>query len=310
MRGLFGSAARLPSIVGACVCAGVLAFTAGPAQADGGHPAYPNSSLAISITPPPAGDTFAVTATGSNDEIDQLGEPVEYDLYVFLVDPTVDPACEPDEIDELGDSGAYLLSIDGDIDASEGFSGPFTLNIGVQLDPSFSGPLLICAYSLWSDFDTAASAVTSTTIGAAVPPPTGTPPPPPVTSPAPAPPPAPTLPPTAPQPSLPLRPTPRGKAPKTTIPAANALRKPKVIFRPRVDRLPGTNTLICLAGTWLELPTSYSFSWAVPHHRGSLGHKSTYKFTRAMRGGKITCSVSVSNSAGKTRATSPVTRIK
>lgn len=300
------------AIIGACVCAGAFALTAGPALADAGHPNYPDSSLALSTSAPQqSGYTFTLNVTGSNAEVDDaLGDPTDYDLILFIVDPTQQPTCEATEDDELNDSiddpdAVEIFSIDGEPTVNEGVSGPFSEPVQVQINPSFSGPLMFCAYSLWDDFDDAASASVSLNVTATGPaPPTGTNPPP--TAPAPAPTP---LPPTAPQKKLPLK-RPKGKKrPKAIIPKPNKVTKPKVVTPPQVIPA-GKNEVACFTGTWLQLPTKYAFTWRMPHRRGALGHKFTLKLTGAERGRKVQCAVTVSNSAGRKTAVSPAFKIK
>lgn len=302
------------AIIGACVCAGALAFTAGPALADANHPDYPDSVVSLSIGPPPAGGdfTFTLAASGSNAEVDGFDGPADFDLYLFVSDADVAPTCEIDEAEESLDAevnpaAVTQIPINGADNFDENVSGSFSVDVPLQVDPTFSGGLVFCAYSLWDDFDDAASASTSITITPSAPAPTPAPPPGTGTIPTPMSPapgaPGGTLPPTPPQKSLPIKLPKNGKKPKAILPKPNKLTKPKAVFPPQVLR-DGQSTLKCFTGTWLQLPTAYQYDWLMPHSRRVLGRHQVLELNGYLRGKQVECSVTVSNEAGRATATS------
>ena len=81
---------------------------------------------------------------------------------------------------------------------------------------------------------------------------------------------------------------------------ANA--KPAATVLPRISR--SGSRLRCSPGTWSGSPTSYAYRWLVVHKTGVAGRRSSLSVTHALRGRAVECSVTATNSAGNTTATS------
>jgi hypothetical protein len=78
--------------------------------------------------------------------------------------------------------------------------------------------------------------------------------------------------------------------------------RPAATARPRVTR--SGRRLSCRRGTWSQSPTSYRYTWGVVHRRGVAGRRSTLAVTSRLRGHRVECSVTATNSAGSATATS------
>jgi hypothetical protein len=91
--------------------------------------------------------------------------------------------------------------------------------------------------------------------------------------------------------------------PPVTPPAS----KPVATAKPRVTR--SGNTLSCSAGSWTNAPQKYSYRWLVGHKVKSGARGRTLGSARKLRGRDVQCSVTASNSAGSTTATSTVFKV-
>ena len=67
--------------------------------------------------------------------------------------------------------------------------------------------------------------------------------------------------------------------------------------------------LRCSPGTWTGNPTSYRYRWLVLHKAGVAGRQTSLALTRSLRGHAVECSVTATNEAGSTTATSPTLKI-
>lgn len=78
--------------------------------------------------------------------------------------------------------------------------------------------------------------------------------------------------------------------------------------KPANTKLPGVTRsdrrLECTRGSWSGHPTSYRYRWVVLHKAGVSGRQHGLGVTGAMRGHRIECSVTATNSAGSATATS------
>ena len=83
--------------------------------------------------------------------------------------------------------------------------------------------------------------------------------------------------------------------------------KPSVTKRPHVTLSGGR--LRCSPGTWTGNPTSYRYRWLVLHKAGVAGRQTSLALTRSLRGHAVECSVTATNEAGSTTATSPTLKI-
>ncbi len=83
---------------------------------------------------------------------------------------------------------------------------------------------------------------------------------------------------------------------------------PANVQRPSVSR--SRRKLACSPGRWSGNATRYSYGWLVGNKtkRGATGRK--LRVTRAVRGRKVRCSVTASNSAGAARAVSRSLRVR
>ncbi len=154
MSKLGGAAAALAN--GACACALTAAMAAPAALADGTAPGYPASVLHVSIPGQKVeGKVVTIVATGTN-QMTSLGTPIDYGLYLFLVDPTRLPGpCATSESTELNNvannpGAARQLNYQ---QYNEGEDGPFTIK--VPFTPEGTGRLLVCAYSEYVTDDAA-----------------------------------------------------------------------------------------------------------------------------------------------------------
>jgi hypothetical protein len=103
-----------------CLSAGLLAAATPAATADGTSPDYPGSSVHVSISgPEAAGHLLYIVATGSN-QMTSLGTPINYGLYVILVNQKPLP-------------GPCASSMETELDNISSDQG--------------GGTLLVCAYS-------------------------------------------------------------------------------------------------------------------------------------------------------------------
>jgi hypothetical protein len=235
-----------------------------PAMATG--PSYPGETLSVALSGPSvAGQETGFVASGQQTDVDD--DPGGFDLDVFIKDPTVDPTCSPSY---SGEQNNYLtdpterLFVVGDwegLDSS--FSVPFQ---GVFQTPA---TWLMCAYSEWGG-DTAASVQLSFTVAPATPTTPVTPPP-----------------------TTPTAPTaPSGSTPAGSSPAA----MPVNTSRPRITR--AGQTLRCIPGTWSNSPTSFAYRWL---SNGRAVHGATgsrLKLAHTLKGHRVRCGVTATNSVG------------
>lgn len=145
-----------------CATAALAAVSAGSAAADSSSdPAYPGSTLKVSVSGPlQAKKVLHITATGTNAP-DSFGTPISYGLDLIVVDPSILPGpCNVSESAELTaitnvPDGGRLLTYDT---LNEGDSGPF--RITTPYEPGGSGPLRVCAYSVFVTDDAAHASTT------------------------------------------------------------------------------------------------------------------------------------------------------
>jgi hypothetical protein len=115
-----------------------------------------------------------------------------------------------------------------------------------------------------------------------------------------------------------VRPAPAGGAPGGTPPApappagtapapATAGAKPVNAKAPRVRR--SGSRLVCSPGRWSNATGGYSYGWAVNGKRKKGADDRKLRITRALRGRKLTCSVTASNAAGAATAVSRPLRV-
>jgi uncharacterized membrane protein (UPF0127 family) len=153
--------------VGMIACVFTLALAASAALADGTDPAYPGSVLHVTATGPlTPGSVLTITATGTN-ALTPYPVHLDYglDLYLVAADAFQTPCATSQGGEEelsINDS-PYVTLLTGDV-LNEGESGPFTLSLPITLNNG-TGHLMICAYSLYNDFDDAAWATTEVAIG-------------------------------------------------------------------------------------------------------------------------------------------------
>jgi hypothetical protein len=88
----------------------------------------------------------------------------------------------------------------------------------------------------------------------------------------------------------------------TVTGASTAGGKPANTKLPRVTR--SGRQLECTRGSWSGHPTSYRYRWVVLRKAGVAGRQHGLGVTGAMRGHKVECSVTATNSAGGATATS------
>ena len=140
---------RLLRWVVACVCACALALASQAALADGTNPAFPGSTLHVSIEGPLVAHAHVnVVAAGANAP---QSDPILYGLTMFAIDhkqlPV--PCSQSSQIEETTVANDPPAAVDlTPLPGIEGLSGPFTISVPVRL--AGSGDLLICAYSLSS----------------------------------------------------------------------------------------------------------------------------------------------------------------
>jgi hypothetical protein len=246
----------------AVAAAAVLATGAWAAPAMATGPSYPNETLSVALsTPSVAGQETGFVASGQQTDVDDF--PGGFDLDVFIKDPTVDPTCSPSY---SGEQNNYIT------DPTERL---FVVGDWEGLDSSFSVPFqgvfetpaswLMCAYSEWGG-DTAASAQLSFTVAAPTPTPPTTP-------------------------TTPVTP-PSGSTPAGSSPVA----MPVGLSRPRIMR--AGQTLVCTRGTWSNSPTRFAYSWLSNGRavRGATG--SRLKLAHTLKGDRVRCRVTATNSAG------------
>jgi hypothetical protein len=233
----------------------------GPASATG---SYPGETLSLTQSGPAVvGKAANFLATGQQADVDEYAGG--FGLDVFEKDPTVDPTCSPSFWDESNNSitnPSELHFIVGDWEGpGTTFSVPFK---AVYSEP---GPVLLCAYSTWIT-DTAASAQLTVDVTSPAPPPSSG--------------------------STPARPS--GHPIGPTNPATVA--KPVNTAPPHLTRV--HNRLSCSRGAWLNGPRSFSFRWLAGTQRLRGAKKSRLIVARSLRGRRVQCSVSATNSAGTT----------
>ena len=261
-------ARRRLGALGLLVVAG-LAFSATQARADG-------ESITIVQNDPSAivGHATNFTASGSLNSADTM---YGFSVYIFSKDADLDPTCAADEsteaaaTDSSGGREAYVSPGTGfDVGMGPTYSQPFKVTFGG------SGHYLLCGY-VNGDFSTFASGELRGTV---------------VADSAPAPGPSP-----SPSPS----PTP-SPAPTT----APAVARPAVVRKPWITRQ--GHVLTCHPGTWSNNPTHRSYRWSVKGHSASVGTKQRLTVPKALRGRKLLCRVTASNSAGSRSATASAVR--
>jgi hypothetical protein len=101
--------------------------------------------------------------------------------------------------------------------------------------------------------------------------------------------------------------TPPATAPPAGAPQAAVGAKPTNAKAPRVSR--SGSRLVCTPGRWSNASGGYSYGWSVNgrQKKGATGRK--LRITRALRGRRLTCSVTASNAAGATTAVSRPVRV-
>jgi len=158
---------RVLKVFGLCglVVACVGASETGPALADGTDPNFPGSVLHVkatgALTP---GSILTITATGTNGPVNGNGT-FSYGLDLALVAANALPSCATSSSAEqtiTGNNPRYGSWLTFHV-LDEGMSGPFTLTTPVTLNRG-TGPVRICAYSVYGVGDDAAWASTEVTI--------------------------------------------------------------------------------------------------------------------------------------------------
>jgi hypothetical protein len=91
-------------------------------------------------------------------------------------------------------------------------------------------------------------------------------------------------------------------------PSPPSAAKPASDKRPRVRR--SGKKLVCQRGSWSNSPSRYSYRWLVNGKRKRGAHGRTLGITRSLRGRRIQCGVTASNTAGATTALSRPLRIR
>jgi hypothetical protein len=106
--------------------------------------------------------------------------------------------------------------------------------------------------------------------------------------------------------TLDVRGAPAPPAPPPGAPPAAAAR-PANTKAPRVTRSRGR--LVCSPGSWSNSTGGYAYAWSVngKRRKGAAGRK--LRVTRALRGRRVTCSVTASNAAGTATAVSRAVRV-
>jgi hypothetical protein len=92
-----------------------------------------------------------------------------------------------------------------------------------------------------------------------------------------------------------------------TPPVTPQASKPVDTTKPRVTR--SGNTLSCSVGRWANAPQKYSYRWLVARKVKSGAHGRTLGSAHKLRGRNVQCSVTASNSAGSTTATSTAFKV-
>jgi hypothetical protein len=157
-------AAGLALVVGI----GVVGLLPSRAVADGTAPDYPSSVLHVSVTGPKvANRPVTIVASGSN-QMTALGTPIDYGLYLFLVNPKLLPGpCATSEATEetnISNNTAAGRQLNYE-QFNEGESGPFTIK--VPFTPGGGGTLLVCAYSEYVTDDAAWASTEAVVTGGA-----------------------------------------------------------------------------------------------------------------------------------------------
>jgi hypothetical protein len=145
-----------------CLSVGLLIGAAPAATADGTAPDYPGSNVRVSVTgAKTAGHLIYIVASGTN-KLTSLGTPINYGLYVILVNQKLLPGpcassmeTEVDNISAEQGAGRQLNYEQ----YNEGESGPFTIK--VPYTPEGAGTLLVCAYSEYVTDDAAWASTTA-----------------------------------------------------------------------------------------------------------------------------------------------------
>jgi hypothetical protein len=153
---------QVKAVLALCLSVGLLIGAAPAATADGTAPGYPGSNVQVTVSgPKTAGHLIYIVASGSN-KLTSLGTPINYGLYVILVNQKLLPgACASSmetELDNISaDQGAgRQLNYE---QYNEGESGPFTIK--VPYTPEGAGTLLVCAYSEYVTDDAAWASTTA-----------------------------------------------------------------------------------------------------------------------------------------------------
>ena len=190
---------------------------------------------------------------------------------MFEKPQAIDPTCAPEYDGENNTWGSDLANEFHPVvglwqGPGQSFSVPF------KIVPDRAGPMLVCAYSVWSFGDTAAVAPPLTVEVAAA---AGS---------APAP------------------------APGNSAPTVNSAPNPGPTARPADTTKPHVTRsgkkLTCNPGTWSGNPTGYAYGWLLNGHRQNGAHSRTLAVSHKLRGHKVQCSVTASNAGGQVTAVS------
>ncbi len=95
--------------------------------------------------------------------------------------------------------------------------------------------------------------------------------------------------------------------PTVTPPPASTTKPPANTARPRVTRAGAT--LRCRVGAWTNGPVSYGYRWLVAGKVKKGANGATLRRTRKLRGRRVRCTVTASNSAGSASATSAAFKV-
>jgi hypothetical protein len=212
-----------------------------------------------------AGNPVVLTAIGKNPGWTDYPYATYLDAEVFL--PSAVPTCPAtqDAAGQLAPStGGAIVAFDVQVNSDP--AGNFSIPVGFT--PSGSGPLLVCGYTAGLAGETLATASLTVAVQSAAPP-----------TPAPT--------------------TPAPTAPAPTTPAAV---RPASVTAPRLTR--AGRQLICGTGSWANNPTRFSYRWRVGGHTKPGARGRTLIVAGRLRGHKVQCSVTATNSAGSSTALS------
>jgi hypothetical protein len=215
-----------------------------------------------------AGQPVTLTASGKNPALADYPYPTYLDVDVLR--PSAVSTC-PASNAAAGQlttaTGGALLAYDVPIDIEP--DGNFSILVG--LTPAVPGPALLCGYTAGLAGETLATASLTVTVQ---------------NSPSPIP--------------APGSPAPGSPAPGSPAPRGPAPGRPAVVAAPRLTR--SGNRLRCGTGSWSNVPSRFSYRWLVggKAKRGATGR--TLLITPTLRGHKVQCAVTASNSTGRATA--------